>query len=286
MRILLCGVAAIALSGCSWVGLGGSHGKTVTKHNGGQYAQNCVGCNSLSKWNLEGGIGPEFVVGGKAITGSNAASNQPGFISGGVPTTTNNVSMKDAYKTGYRAALGGSYALNPNRKISAEAYYTGAKGKDITFANQDGVNIRGKMSNYEAFGMEAGLRQYFGVSNAPVVKSIRPYVEGKLGAARVNDIALENIRGVAPTDARTPTALRMYDASWVPTAAGLVGVETIVADRFTMGLETGVRFTGSPQSENGDLGLNAPAFNRRYAGFNDGGSRTTIPLTIRGRYRF
>ena len=62
----------------------------------------CVGGKTLSRWNIEGGLGADFVVGGDAITGSQAHTT---FVN---PTTTlQDVSMSEAYDTGYRAELGG-----------------------------------------------------------------------------------------------------------------------------------------------------------------------------------
>ena len=286
MRILLCGVAAVALSGCSWMGLGQSHGY-YNHHSDGQFKQKkssndgcCVGGQTLSLWNMEGGIGTEFMVGGDAITGDEAHPNN-------FPTTTiNNVSMNDAYNPGYRAELGGSYALSPNRKLTAHGFYAQADGNDVAWGTQGANTLRGTMSDYQSYGIEAGLRQYFQPTRMPFVKSVRPYVEGKLGVAHLDDIRLENITESGVADPRTPTSLAFYESGWVPTAAGMVGIETPVFNRFTMGLETGIRYTGRPKSDNRDLNVAAPNFNRRYAGANNGGDQFSVPVTIRGRYRF
>ena len=284
MRILLCGVAAVALSGCSWMGFGhgNDHGYAPTSQS--SYAKSndncCVGGQTLSRWNVEGGVGADFVVGGDAITGDQVHANS-------FPVTNvNNVSMSEAYDTGYRAELGGSYAVNPNRKITVQGFYTQANGTEVDWATQGANTLRGTMTDYEAYGVEAGVRQYFQPTSMPLVKSVRPYVEGKLGAAHLNDSSLVGITATGVADPRNPTSLAMYEGGWVPTAAGLVGVETPLFNRFTVGVETGVRFIGTPQSDNTDFNAVAPNFNRRYAGANNGGSRLSVPVTIRGRYRF
>jgi len=279
MRILLCGVAAIALSGCSWMGFGQGH--KHSSHGDGQYYSKaksndgcCVGGQTLSRWNVEGGIGTEFVVSGDAITGS---QTHPGFL--GPTTTINDVSMNDSYDMGYRAELGGSYAVNPNRKITVQGFYAQADGNDVAWGTQDAAVLRGQMSDYKSYGIEAGVRQYF-----PPNAIMRPYIEGKLGAAYLDDVRLENIREVVPTDPRTPTSLGLYESGWVPTAAGLIGIETPVFNRFTMGVETGIRYVGKPNSDQTDF---VPGtFNARYNGANNGGDRWSVPITIRGRYRF
>ena len=138
---------------------------------------------------MEGGLGADFVVGGDAVTGRAA---HPGFLN---PTTTmNTVKMKDAYATGYRAELGGSYALNPNRKLTLTGHYAEADGNEVAWGTQDTATLRGTLSDYKSYGVEAGVRQYISPKRVPLIKSVRPYVEGKLGAAHVNDIRMEGIK--------------------------------------------------------------------------------------------
>lgn len=288
MRILLCSAAAVALSGCSWLGHGQNHHQ-YQQYGSGQYAQQspggqcCFGDKKLSRWNVEAGVGPEFIVGGDALTGSQAHAGFTGPV-----TALNDVSMNDAYNTGYRAEFGGSYAMTPNRKLTGQVYYAQADGQDVLLGTQDGIDLRGQFSDYKSYGVEAGLRQYFRPADVPLVRSIRPYVEGKVGAAHVDAIGLENIRETVPTAALTPTTLAMYEDDWVPTAAGMIGFETPLFNRMTVGVETGIRYTGRPNSDNTDVSSTvAPLdFNRRYAGANNGGDRFTVPVTIRGRYRF
>jgi hypothetical protein len=232
-----------------------------------------VGGKSLSRWNMEAGTGVDFFADGDVITGSQAHA---GFNN----RTLRNVSYNDAYKTMYRSELGGSYAITPNRKVTVQGTYARALGKDIAIGTQNGNELRGIVSDYETYGAEAGVRQYFQPTPLPLVKSMRPYVEGKLGAVHADDIALRNVREVG--GAAGPTDLAFYDGGWVPTAAALVGVETPVWNRFTMGIETGVRFTGKQKSDNSGI-ENGFA---QYGGANNGGNRYSIPLTIRGRYRF
>ncbi|MCF6275305.1 MAG: hypothetical protein L3J05_06040, partial [Robiginitomaculum sp.] len=184
MRILLCGVAAVALSGCSWMGFGNSQkSHTYGNNTYSQKANNngcCVGGKTLSRWNVESGLGTEFVVGGDAITGSQAPA---GFLS---PTTNlQDVSNSDVYAAGYRAELGGSYALNPNRKVTLTGHYAQADGNEVTWGTQDTATLRGTMSDYTSYGIEAGIRQYATPYRVPLLKSVRPYFEGKLGAAYV-----------------------------------------------------------------------------------------------------
>lgn len=269
------------------MGIGNNSGSHA--YSGGHYAQApnahdcCFGDKKMSRWNVEAGVGPEFIVGGDALTGS---QSHPGFTA--PETLLEDVSMQDAYDTGYRAELGASYAVTPNRKITGQVYYAKAEGNDVAFGLQEDEVIRGQFSDYEAYGVEAGIRQYARPVRAPLINSFRPYVEGKLGAAYVEAMTLDNVRAGAAADPRTPTSLTLYEDSWVPTAAGLIGVETPLFKRMTIGVETGIRYTGKPKSDNTSYvaGTAQGDFNQRYAGINNGGDRFTVPLTIRGRYRF
>ena len=279
MRILLAGAAAIALSGCSFLGLGGNHDYKDYGYNAhtGDYGYQahtpapkpCQSNQCLSRWNLEAAVGPSFLVGGTAVTGDKANI-----------TGLNNISMNDAYKTGYRAELGGSYALNPNRKLTGNVFLDEAQSdgrKD--WGTVAGQALTGSLSDYKSYGAELGLRQYFAPRRGMILKSVRPYVEGKLGAAHLDDVRIQGseLGGVTFSAADVP----FTESGWVGTAAGMVGVETPLTKYSTIALETGVRYTQGPKS---DTSVLAPGF--PIAGTNNGGSRTTIPVMLRGRYRF
>lgn len=276
MRLLLLGTAAVALSGCSWLGGSNHHGAYAGNDHGyyagGSHAEagdEC--CDKLSKWNLEAAVGPEYFVGGKAFTPGDANA-----IPGAVPAA---LSMKDAYDPGFRYELGGSYALSPNRKVTLMGSYAHADGENVNLGTVGGQAVTGTLTDYERYGIEAGVRQYFGIKPAPIVKSVRPYVEGRLGAAKAKSIDLENAQlGGAALNGGT---VGLYDNSWVGTAAGLVGLETPVFKQATLGLETGIRYTGHMKTDTNFLGAG-----QALAGTNNGTSNWTVPVMLRGRYRF
>ena len=278
MRIVLLSAAAVALSGCSWLGLGGNSGsyghnigtyKAPSYQNAAQHRNDgCNGC-TLSRWNVEGGVGTEFVTGNNFLRASQAEPI-PG-------TALTSVSMDDAFDEGVRYEIGGSYALNPNRKISLLGYNTSHNGNRVTLGSQVGAPVIGDVSDYDSYGVEVGLRQYALPIKAPLIKSVRPYVEGRVGVANVDDIALTNVTRGGVNAAN----IGLYENSWVPTGAGLVGLETPVFNRFTMGVETGIRYNGDLDVDRSSL---APG--TAFAGANTGGDKWSVPLTLRGRYRF
>lgn len=280
MRILFLGVAAVALSGCSWLGLGNNHHdySNYNAHTGNYHVQAapaktpCQSHQCLSRWNLEGAVGPSFIVNGDAVSGDQTNAGSGAAI--------NNIKMKDAYDTGWRAELGGSYALSPNRKITGNVFVDEAESAGRQDWGSIGAQaLTGSLSDYKSYGAELGLRQYFAPRRGMILNSVRPYVEGKLGATHIDDINIEGseLGGAAFSAADVP----FYESGWVGSAAGMVGVETPIARHATIALETGVRYTQGPKSDNTVL---APGF--ALAGTNNSASRTTIPVMLRGRYRF
>ena len=275
------GVSAIALSGCSFLsnltGIGGAdqsyHNQSYGSYHTPRASSNCcVGGNALSRWNVEGALGGGYLVGGDAITGSRTNA----VLNSNVP----NISMQDAYDDGLRAELGGSYALNPNRKITGNVFYQQNESAGVLdWGDLDGAPLTGALSDYESYGAELGLRQYFTPKVYGSNIRLRPYVEGKLGAAKLDDISIENTQLNGAVLSADPIAF--YDGGWVPTAAGMVGIETPIAKRMTLGVETGIRWQGKPDSARSDIQPGSPI-----GGTNNGGQSWTVPLQVRGRYRF
>jgi len=283
MRILLLSTAAIALSGCSWLGLGGNHhGHTYNQNNGyyghhgvkNAHKKSCGSDQCLAKWNLEGAIGPEWIVGGRAFTVDDTNENDVGAV----PSSLN---MRQVYEDGYRAELGGSYALTPNRKLTANGFYSKAESAgNGVLGTVNGADVTGEFSDYKSYGAEVGLRQYAAPRRGLLLRSYRPYVEGKVGAAYVEDVSIDNFR-INGQPVAGGTNIPFYENSWVPTAAGMIGVETPVFKQMTLGLESGIRYTGKPDSDTTLLSSGNPG-----AGLNNGGDRWTVPVMLRGRYRF
>ena len=282
MRILMLGAAAIALSGCSFLGLGGQKNNYNQYQQPGYYGQKtvqntapatrCHTGNCLARWNLEGGIGAVFPAGKNIVTASRTNANPN--------TDFNSVSFGDAYDTGFRGELGGSYALAPNTKVTLLGHYEHADGDGAQdWGTIGGETLTGELTDYKAYGAELGLRQYFKPVNGIIFNSVRPYVEGRAGVSRVSDIGVRNTQlgGAAFSANEIP----LYDDSWVGTGAGLIGVETPIARYTTIGLETGVRYQGGLESDNSVL-----AAGSTLGGLNNNRGRFSIPVTLRGRYRF
>ena len=334
MRILLCGVAAVALSGCSWLGYstegyangpgynpqavqsGSYYNPTITtnrysadvydkagyqypvattypmdydhggqlvgntmypaathhapaQHTSGQYGtQHYGGHNTVpreNRWTVNGAIGTEISTGGQIFSGENAA----GFA-------YNNLSMDEVYKPGLRAELGAARSLKGNRMLTMTGFYSKAEGEQVALRETPQNIVVGKMSDHESYGAELGLRQYVSM---PASSQYKPYVEGRVGGAYVDDISLDDVRLSTSPD----TANRSFsfiEGGWVPTGAALIGVERPISSNAMLGLETGIRYSGGL-----DADTIAPA-NSALAGAAQYEERWSVPISLRGRYRF
>ena len=279
MRKLLLCTAALSLSGCSFMGMGGQPAyNQTTVYGGPAYASpapvsRCPSGNCYSRINLEGGIGVASAIDGTMFVGEDTdpATNGGQLQNGGTDRV---------YDTGYRAELGGSYAINPNTKMSLLGHYEKAESSGVkNYGQIFGANFNGSFSDYETYGVEAGLRHYFRPQRGFILRTIRPYVEGRVGVSRTEDIQIQNatLGGVQFGDGN----INFYDDSWVASGAGLVGVETPLTRYSTIGIETGLRYTTGLDADNSEILPGTPL-----AGSNSGGSNLSVPLMLRGRYRF
>ena len=207
---------------------------------------------------LEGGAGADFITGGDLIRADNAR-----IATGAVPQ---NLSMADAFGTGVRYDATATYPMSGSRYFTGTAYRTTYDGKAVNLRTQTGTPLVGKLTDYRAHGVEFGLRQY--APNPRYV--VHPFIEGRIGGAYVDGVSLD--QGVSRT--------ALFDSGWVPTGAAMVGFEAPTSNRFTVGMETGLRYQGrlgtSPQPLSRDVTGSARA----------SGSVISVPVVLRGRYRF
>ncbi len=274
MRILFLGAAAIALSGCSWLGMGNNFGPY--SYNSGPHSTNAGHSTAalqhkpLGKWRVSGALGTDFAVGGDVVTGNDT----PG------PLNVHQIAMSQAYKPGYRGEAGITYDLNSKQSLTINGFYQQAKGKsDVEIANAPGGQFTGQLSDYKAYGLDVGLRHNLGKTRMPLFKTVQPYMEGRIGIARTSDIGMQNhrINGVNTV----PSSFELYEGRYIPTASALVGVEKPINRHVSVGLETGIRYMGKSDSDDTFVSGFLP-----YSGMNNGSNRWSIPLQIRGRYRF
>ena len=93
----------------------------------------------------------------------------------------NNISFSEAYNEGIRGEIGGSYALSPNRKVTGNVFYEHADSEGVLDLGTVGIlnqqTLSGSLSDYQSYGAEIGLRQYFAPRRfGGIIGNIRPYV--------------------------------------------------------------------------------------------------------------
>lgn len=145
-------------------------------------------------------------------------------------------------------------------------------GEAYVPALQAGLPVFGTFGAYEALSAEVGYRYYFGTAG-----SARPFVGGRIGATRVDDI---QATFEIPDGGITIPDADFYDSGWVATGGLDVGVIMPVSDTFSVTVASGVQYVADLKDDDsgiGGLGLGS---------INDTGSRVSVPLTLSARWDF
>lgn len=252
------GAAALAASGCAYQG-SSHHGNSWSSFSAPSHQTRQHRAYRPAGYHQRqvGGTRMELDIGAEEF-------NSGSLIDGGLvvgPNTYNQVDYKDAYKRGYRASVGLARDIRPNTAFTAKGFYKEAEAEDAFAVANNGGAVNSSFTDYKSYGAELGLRQYLGGRSG-----FRPFVGGTIGAAYIDDINLEGPGVAGP----------LNEGGWVPTASATGGVELPFSQSASFALESGIRWTGSQ-----DRTAIAAA-----AGFTEAGDTTSIPVTLRGRFRF
>lgn len=291
-NLMLVGISAIALSGCSWVGAGngmGGYGHGMYGHNmhgGSMYGQRDPYANNYrhhkpnkdydkpGSYSVHAGIGTGINVGSSAFTGNESTFAPAAF-------QPNQVAMKNAYKAGIRGDGGVNYKLTKNNSLTLTGFYEEAKGKNVNLGTTAAGIVTGQMGKYKSYGFEAGMRHDLGKKRLPVLKEVKPYLSGAIGIANIEDIALNDINGLGAVGIADGSSRPFFRGRLIPTASGLVGVEKAISKNTFLALETGIRYAGELSPDTRQIGIGGPLSQT-----NQDGANWTVPLQIRGRYAF
>jgi hypothetical protein len=197
-------------------------------------------------------------------------------------------SFDDIYGELTIIAVEGAYGLGNGREVfgalkSAEADAGGVQVGTATVPALGGavLPVQGRFGAFEQLGVEVGLRQYFGGADS----AIKPYVAGRVGVARVEEIRasftvpVPNGVGTEPNDI-VLSNVAFFDDSTVWTIGADIGVSFDVSERFSLSAEAGIRYNSDLDGNDsaiGGLGL---------ARINDTGERWSAPILIRGALKF
>lgn len=250
--VMACGAAAMVVSGCAYQGSSQYGQSSYPTYS--PYGTSAVSHRNqlayLGTTRLELDVSYQQFVDGNIIDG--------GATVGG--DTTSDVGYSDAFKPGYRASLGLARDVRPNTTLIAKGFYAMAEGEDnVVIATNGGGNVTGNFSDHKSYGGELGLRQYL----SPAQTRLRPFVGATVGGAYVDDISIENGGSVL-----------LNEAGWTVTASATGGFEVPLSPTSSLALESGVRWAGA--QERSTFG----------ATIGDDNDRLSVPVTLRGRFRF
>ena len=257
MRFIALSITTVALSGCAWMG----SSPASYHHNGYQnhYAPQ-QGYNAPSRTHFEGSISGEDFTGGNITPTAIETNGQ----------TLNKIAYKDAYKTGWRATGGFSQDVAPRTSLTIDGFYKKAEAEDTPISigtAAGGAALTGTFSDYKSYGAEIGFREYLNNAGA----GFRPYVGATVGGA-YNE-AIDIIEPTATPATAGIGRTRLHDGGWVPTASALVGFEFATSRNAALGLESGLRYEGKRDIELSNT-------------FGKADDRYSVPLKLRGRFRF
>lgn len=140
--------------------------------------------------------------------------------------------------------------------------------------------VFGRFGEFNAVSFEAGLRQHFDLGGG-----LEPFIGGRVGLTQVDAIRatftvpVPNGVGTEPNDIALNN-VAFYDDTTALTVGLDMGVSFEIVEGFTLTAETGVRYQGELDGDDsaiGGLGLGR---------INDAGDRVSVPVTLKGSFRF
>ncbi len=190
---------------------------------------------------------------------------------------------KDAYKTSINYQIGTSYALSDTLDVTAAVNYSKAKGQNLTLGSVGADAITADFDDLETYGVEIGMRKYFHNKTFAHLLSpaVSPYVGANIGVKHVESTgAVLSSAGFASIGQPAIINTEWYSDSVVPTGQLTIGAEYRANSNFSIGLETGIRYTGNLKA--GDATLTGIGWEEAR-----GKARNiSIPVTLRGRFKF
>jgi opacity protein-like surface antigen len=227
-------------------------------------AQSAQAPAPTSPWSAEFGIGWDNSISG------NINSSGIGTLNNQAVVITKNT-YDDVYGTGLHLRFGGGYMLNNGAEVRATFSFQSLDA-DLTPMGDIGVSrLYGQYADYQAFGLDVGLRRYHNVSSM-----FRLYGEGTIGLGFVDktDVTL-----VAPSINFSRKNTDFYDQTAAFALGANAGVLVQTGEQMGIFVQMGLRWV-SGMAEIDDLagtGLET---------INDKSARWTMPFIGGVRVRF
>ncbi len=281
LATLTAAVLATGLSGCGSVGwLGGGGGGD---HGAYQYrGASAYAPSRAAGWSVEGEVALE--------AGSSSTFHRGEVIAGAL--TVEGRDFGDTHDAGARVALRAGRSIGPNTDLVVGVSHASLSSSGPVQVGAVGLDpIMAEFDDYKKTSIDIGVRRYLGPDRAGLRSgALRGFVGASAGVARIDEIDAVFSSGVVGdagtgfgrlgTGLPNVIAAEFYDDTWTGTAAVTAGLEMKLTRSASLEFETGVQIDGGPDEDDTTL----PALG--LAQINDSGTRVTIPVALRGKFRF
>jgi len=216
-------------------------------------------------WSVEFGIGWDNSISG------NINSSGIGRINNQAVVILKN-SYEDVYGTGLHLRFGGGYLIDEVSEVRATFTFQSLDADLTPMGDIGSSRLYGQYQDYQSFGLDVGFRRYaYGLD-----REFRPYVEGTIGLAFVDETDVEL---VAPSINLAGNATDFYDRTAAFAFGGNVGLLWQLADRVGAFGQIGVRWVSGMSEVDGLAGTGLESIN-------DKSARWTLPFLVGVRARF
>jgi hypothetical protein len=189
----------------------------------------------------------------------------------GLPTTVEAKGYDDIYGTASRGEAQFGYGVSERVEVFASGSYAKESAELQQVGDVAGLALNAEFAEYQEIGLEAGMRYFFRPQSM-----LKPYF-GLSGGVRFLESNSPTFS--VPAAEVTLRDVPFYDSSTVATAAAVLGARYDVSPTFSLGLETGPRYQGTPDNVPTLVGTGLESIN-------DTGDRWSMPILFTATLRF
>jgi hypothetical protein len=189
----------------------------------------------------------------------------------GLPTTVNAKGYDDIYGTNFRGEVQVGYGVSDRVELFASGSYAKESAEPQQVGTVAGLALNAEFAEYEEIGLEGGMRYFFSADS-----KLKPYI-GLSGGVRFLESNSPTFS--VPAAEVTLSDVPFYDSSTVATGAAVLGARYDVSPTFSIGLETGPRYQGTPEDA-------ATLEGTGLESINDTGDRWAMPILFTATLRF
>lgn len=187
-----------------------------------------------------------------------------------LPTAVEARSYGDVYGPGFYWAAGVGVKTGETGEVRVSINRTSNPADRLEVGTVAGLPLFGLFDDYEAFGMDAGYRQYLGTGMA------RPWVGASVGFVRLTEV---NAEFTVPDAGVTLSGLGFLEASTVPAFGFGAGVQLDLNPRTAFQVGIDFKWHGAATDNDGLVGTGLEPIN-------DDTARWSMPITAGLTVRF